>query len=60
MNLFKKLHNDEEGIETIQVVMILAVAAIALALVKLNWQSISTWFKTSTEGQTKEWDKAAP
>ena len=41
----KKFHQDEAGFEAIQVVMILAVAAIALIAVKNQWGKISAWFE---------------
>ena len=48
-------HNDEEGLETLQVVMILAVAAVALIVVKNKWTTIKNWFNTETEGATSGW-----
>jgi Flp pilus assembly pilin Flp len=44
-NALTKFHNDEAGLEALQVVMILAVAAVALIAVKTQWNSIRTWFK---------------
>jgi Flp pilus assembly pilin Flp len=48
-------HNDEDGLETIQVVMIVAVAAIVLiALIKF-WDQIKNWVKgiwSTLTGQT--------
>ncbi len=41
---FKKFHNDEAGLEALQVVMILAVAAVALIVVKTQWDVIRKWF----------------
>lgn len=44
MNLLKRLHQEEEGLETLQVVMIIAVAAIVLAVVKKIWDNnIKQW-----------------
>jgi hypothetical protein len=40
----RRIHNDEEGLETLQVVMIIAIAAIVLALLKLWWPIIKAWF----------------
>ena len=40
-----KFNNDEAGLEALQVVMILAVAAVALIAVKTQWTTISQWFK---------------
>ena len=44
----RRIHEDEKGLETLQVVMIIAVAAIILALVKLFWGKITTWFNQVT------------
>lgn len=40
----KKFHKDEAGLEALQVVMILAVAAVALIVVKTQWDVIRKWF----------------
>lgn len=48
---FTKFHNDEAGLEALQVVMILAVAAVALIVVKTQWDVIRQWFtKVMGEG----------
>ncbi len=47
---FQKFHNDEAGLEALQVVMILAVAAVALIVVKTQWDVIRGWF-TEVMGQ---------
>ncbi len=44
-NAVSKFHKDEAGLEALQVVMILAVAAVALIAVKTQWNTVSTWFK---------------
>ena len=36
-------HEDEEGMETIQVVMIVAIAAVVLIAVKVFWGQIKEW-----------------
>lgn len=36
-------HTDEDGMETMQIVMIIAVAAIVLLFVKSQWETISGW-----------------
>jgi hypothetical protein len=33
----RRIHEDERGLETLQVVMIIAIAAIFLALIKYFW-----------------------
>ncbi|HZV06358.1 MAG TPA: hypothetical protein VE999_14860 [Gemmataceae bacterium] len=40
----RRIHEDERGLETLQVVMIIAVAALILALVKAFWPNIKQWF----------------
>ncbi|MDA1233034.1 MAG: hypothetical protein O2856_19895 [Planctomycetota bacterium] len=39
-----RFHEDEDGIEAIQVVMILAIAAVALLVIKSAWPTIRSWF----------------
>jgi uncharacterized protein involved in cysteine biosynthesis len=39
----RAFHRDECGLEALQVVMIIAVAALILALVKLFWSDIKNW-----------------
>jgi hypothetical protein len=48
----REFHNDEAGLEALQVVMILAVAAVALIAVKTQWNNISQWFKSVMEQGT--------
>jgi hypothetical protein len=43
MNFWKRLHEDEEGLETLQVVLIVGVAALILAFVKINWYRIKNF-----------------
>jgi len=50
-----KFHKDEAGLEALQVVMILAVAAICLILLKDYWGKIKTWFKAMMDDATKDW-----
>jgi hypothetical protein len=42
----KKFHNDERGLEALQVVMIIAVAAIVMLLVKNNYDKLKGWMET--------------
>lgn len=49
MNTLRRLHLDETGMETIQSVAILTVAAIALAVLKEAWHDIRRWFRESVE-----------
>lgn len=45
----KKFHKNEDGMEAVQVAMILAFAAVIILLVWSFWGSIKTWF-----GPTKD------
>ncbi len=40
-----RIHNDERGMETLQTVMLIAVAAIVLLFVKMYWEQIKEWFE---------------
>lgn len=42
-NRLAKFHRDEDGIEAIQVVMILAFAAVVLVAAWAMWDKISSW-----------------
>ena len=48
----RRIHEDEQGLETLQVVMIIAVAAVILALVKSQWGNITTWFNNTVKAIT--------
>jgi hypothetical protein len=41
----RRIHEDERGLETLQVVMIIAIAALILALLKAFWPNIRKWFE---------------
>lgn len=43
MNRLRRFHRDDRGLEALQVVMIIAVAALILALVKLFWSDVKNW-----------------
>lgn len=53
----KKLHADEGGLQTLEVVAILAVAAIVLAVIKTFWTSIKNWFTSSNESMQSDWNE---
>lgn len=38
-----KFHNDEAGLEALQVVMIIAIAAVFLIFIKTQWGTIKSW-----------------
>lgn len=52
----RKFHNDEAGLEALQVVMILAVAAVALIAVKTQWSTVKSWYDTVMGDATSGWD----
>jgi Flp pilus assembly pilin Flp len=52
--LLKRLHRDEAGMEAVQVVLIVAIAAVVLLVVKSLWDgSIKTWFSDNVTNVTK-------
>lgn len=55
-NAVRKFHNDEAGLEALQVVMILAVAAVALIAVKTQWTTVKGWYDTVMGNATSGWD----
>lgn len=44
-----KFHRNEKGLEALQVILIVAIAAIILALLKLYWPDVKKWFKQVVE-----------
>lgn len=50
-----RFHRDERGLESLQVVLIVAIAAIILALLKWLWPVIKDWFKKALDN-TANWD----
>ena len=53
-NLFSKFHNDEEGLEALQVVMIIAIAGMIMVVSATVGQEVVTWMKqkwTSLKGK---------
>jgi hypothetical protein len=48
----RQVHEDEQGMETLQVVMIIALAAIVLYFVNKYWGNIKTWFDTAVNNIT--------
>jgi Flp pilus assembly pilin Flp len=45
-----RLHRDEQGIEALQAVLVMAIAAVILAVVKAKWPSIKTFFNGGVDG----------
>lgn len=48
-NLVRTFHSDEEGLEALQVVMIVAIAAVVLVAAATVGQSIVDWTKEKFE-----------
>ena len=44
-NLIEVFHNDEDGIEAVQVIMIVAIAAIILIAIMTVGQEVMDWMK---------------
>ena len=44
-NLFRKFHSDEEGLEALQVVMIIAIAGMIMVAAATLGQQAVTWMK---------------
>lgn len=55
-NAIRKFHSDEAGLEALQVVMILAIAAVALIAVKTQWTTIKGWYDSVMGDATSGWD----
>jgi Flp pilus assembly pilin Flp len=54
LNSVRAFHEDEDGMEALQVVMILAIGAIILMIFKLLWPSVGTWVKSKVLGVTTD------
>ena len=52
LKAIRSIHEDERGLESLQVVMIIAIAALILALLKTFWPTVKTWFGTLTSAIT--------
>ena len=49
---FQRIHRDESGMETLQVVLIIAVAAVILAIFVRLWPEIRDWAEQVIEDIT--------
>ncbi len=50
----KRLHRDEAGMEALQIVMIVAIAAVIFLVIKGLWDgSIKAWFTVNVTDVTK-------
>jgi hypothetical protein len=47
MNLLTRLHREEEGMETMQVVFIIAAAALVLVAIGVFWSTIKSYGQKS-------------
>lgn len=48
-----RFHDEEDGLEALQVVVILAIAAVALLVIKRAWPMIREWFGDSIDELTR-------
>jgi Flp pilus assembly pilin Flp len=61
VNALKSFHNDEDGMETMQVVIIIAIAAIVLVALLAFWGKIKDFVKetwtdlTGKKGEGEGW-----
>jgi len=46
---FQSFHNEEEGVEAIQAVIILAIAAVAMLVIRGKWDAIKSFFNDNTD-----------
>lgn len=51
-NSLQAFHRDEDGMEAIQVVLILAIAAVALLVIKNKWDTIKSFFNDNVDDAT--------
>jgi hypothetical protein len=63
-NALKAFHDDEGGMETLQVVMLVGIAAIVLIVVKLFWNEIRNWVvdlwtELKDPGSSKQFKKSS-
>lgn len=57
LRALKKFHKNEEGMEAIQVAMIIAAGAVIILLIWSQWTTISSWFTSTTTGTGGVTDK---
>lgn len=50
----RSFHEDEEGMETIQVVMLVAIAALVLITIKMFWGKIKQWATGNVDKAAKD------
>ena len=48
----RRIHEDEQGMEALQVVMIIALAAVVLFFINTYWNTIKTWLNNATKAIT--------
>ena len=54
MNALRKLHDDEEGMESLQIIMIVAIAGVVFALVRVYWVRIRLWYRLSVDSVVRQ------
>ncbi|MBL8798564.1 MAG: hypothetical protein JNM56_32005 [Planctomycetia bacterium] len=48
----RAFHEDEDGMEALQVVIIVAIAAVVLGLLKIFWPEIKSWTRAAVKNLT--------
>jgi len=54
MNRLKRLHDDEEGMESLQIIVIVAIAGVIFALVRVSWVRIRLWYRLSVDSVVRQ------
>ena len=52
LNSLRRIHEDEQGLEALQVVMIIALAAVVLFFINTYWNTIKDWLNKATQAIT--------
>lgn len=50
-----RLHQDERGLKTLEVVAILAIACIILSVIRFFWFRVQNWFVSSAAETDEGW-----
>jgi len=48
-NVIVRLHRDEQGIEAIQAVLVMAIGAIVVTAIKAKWPTIKKFFNSTVD-----------
>jgi len=56
MPWWRRLHQDEQGLKVLEIVALLAVAAIILAVIRFFWFRIVNWFFIEAGSTSDNWE----